>query len=73
MHIVKRRSDQISKEIILVKAFKRSKQNVCMSFWVLVSGNLVELVQLTGLWSGRFFIGRLAAGEECFTVTSRRR
>ena len=40
---------------------------------LLGSGNLVDLVQLIGLWSGRFFIGRLAAGEECFTVTSRRR
>ena len=32
MYIVKRRADKISKECILVKMFKRSKGNLCMSF-----------------------------------------
>ena len=32
MYIVKRRANKISKECILVKMFKRSKGNMCMSF-----------------------------------------
>ena len=32
MYIVKRRADKISKECILVKRFKRSEGNLCMSF-----------------------------------------
>ena len=32
MYIVKRRADKISKECILVKMFKGSTENVCMSF-----------------------------------------
>ena len=32
MYIVKRRANKISKECTLVKMFKRSKGNMCMSF-----------------------------------------
>ena len=32
MYIIKRRADKISKEWILVKTFKKSKGNLCMSF-----------------------------------------
>ena len=32
MYVVKRRADKLSKGCILVKMFKRSKGNVCMSF-----------------------------------------
>ena len=50
MDIVKRRADKISKECILVKMFKGSKETfVCplgSGF-----GNFIVLVQLIGLWS----------------------
>ena len=50
MDIVKRRADKISKECILVKMFKGSKETfVCplgSGF-----GSLMDLMQLIGLWS----------------------
>ena len=51
MYIVKRRADKISKECILVKMFKRSKGNLCMSsgfwFWQFDRSGAADRVMVT--------------------------
>ena len=51
MYIIKRRADKISKERILVKMFKRSQGNVCISFgvwfWQLDRSGAADRVMVT--------------------------
>ena len=50
MYIIKRCADKISKKCILVKMFKDLKE-ICVCPLGSGFGNLIELVQLIGLWS----------------------
>ena len=53
MYIVKRRADKISKECILVKRFKRSEGDLCMSFgfriWQFDRSGAADRVMVTNI------------------------
>ena len=69
MYILKRRTDKMSKECILVKTFKRSKE-ICVCPLDSGFGSLTELVQLIGLWSLILKFDRAGAADRVMVTNT---